>query len=203
MKTTDKKTLAELVAGGLRKAATELEELQVQAALGKAEAKDLFEDVKKNLHSNLQQLKIRIRQKKSSESLLPIVNAIEHLQVQLALGEAETREKFEEQRKILEAALNKLEASLKPPLGSQIIIWHLKIEKFKAKLKLLSLTYNLKKIELQFNLEQRKKNVERTLENMKERLEHKKMTVKNNWSDFKTEVKDAYGNLTHHLLPNE
>ena len=50
MDTTERIHYTDQVVAGLRKAAIELEELQVQATLGKAEAKDKFEDVKKKFN---------------------------------------------------------------------------------------------------------------------------------------------------------
>lgn len=201
MDTTIEKKLSTTIINGLREAVADVEDLQVQLALGKAEARDLFEDIKKELRTQLNQLKMRVRQGKTNSDLLAVVNAIEHLQVQLALGEAETREIFEEQLKKIEHALQQMEIALKPAIDKNVAMMHIRIQKFKAKLKLLSFAYNLKKIELLYDLEKRKEDLERTLQTIGADLEQKKTSLKENWLNIKKNINDAFGKLVMHILP--
>ncbi len=46
---SDKKNISDIIVEGLKKAAAEVEELRVQAALGKAEVRDAYEDLKKKV----------------------------------------------------------------------------------------------------------------------------------------------------------
>jgi len=99
METT--KTTTEKLIDGLRKAAAELEKLQVQAALGKADAKDKYEETRKIFQGYIQDVKIRFDETKSaakgkSRDVKPL---LESLQLQFALGKAETKEVLEEQGK--------------------------------------------------------------------------------------------------------
>ena len=109
METT--KTPTEKIIDGLRKAAIELEKFQVQAALGKAEAKDKYEAAKKEFQKYIHEARVRIDETKSSaeskyKDLKPL---LESLQVQFALGKAETKKTLDEKRKQFTKALSELE----------------------------------------------------------------------------------------------
>jgi len=105
METT--KTTTEKIIDGLRQAATELEKFQVQATLGKAEAKDKYEEARKKFQGYIHDAKVRIEETKSSaKEIKPLLEA---LQVQFALGKAETKEVLEEQRKKFAKMLSELE----------------------------------------------------------------------------------------------
>lgn len=202
MNTTTQSSPVDYIINGLKTAASELEELQVQIALGKAEAKDIFENIKKSLHMRVHQLKSKISLVKTNEDVLPIINVLEHLQVQLALGVAETKEAFEEQRKNIEHSLSELENKLRSGApGRQVAKMQLEIEKFKAKLQLLSLSYKLKKINLEYDMKQKKQDFEQKLRTLKTKLELKEEQVKNKWQHFKDEIKEAFGDLKSAFLP--
>ncbi len=98
----------EKVIDGLRKAAIELEKFQVQAALGKAEAKDKYEQARKEFNINLEAAK-RIAKGKYEE-LKP---TLESFEVQFALGKAEVKQHFEESIKGFSQALRQVETFLK------------------------------------------------------------------------------------------
>ena len=102
------KTNIEIIIDGLKKAAVELEKFQVQATLGKAEAKDKYAEARKKFNANLQDVK-RIAKDKYKD-LKPLV---ESLQVQFTLGKAETKEVLKEQRKKFSKAIAGLEAYFK------------------------------------------------------------------------------------------
>lgn len=201
METTQRNPV-DYIISGLRTAASELEELQVQIALGKAESKDLFESMKKSLEARVRELKQKIRQVKTNDDVLPIVNALEHLQVQLALGIAGSKEIFEEQRRNIEQGLSEVESHLKSGApGRQVAKMQLEIEKFRAKLQLLSLSYKLQKTNLRYDLQQRKDDLEQQLHSLKVRLELKEVEVKNKWQHFKTEIKEAFDGIRSVFLP--
>jgi len=202
MATTTKKNPVDYIINGLKTTASELEELQVQIALGKAEAKDIFEKIKKSLHASVQQLKVKINVSKINEDVLPMVNALEHLQVQLALGIAETKETFEDQRKHIEHSLLELENKLKSGApGRQVAKMHLEIEKFKAKLQLLSLHYKLRKINIEYDVKQKKIDFEQKLNTLKTKLDLKGGQARNKWRHFKEEIEEAFADMKSVFLP--
>lgn len=89
-----------------KKAATKIEELQLQSALGKAELSDKFEEIKKETREKYQHIKADINStiQKDTEKWNHLKAKFEHLELQLALGKAETKEMLEEQRKNLSHA---------------------------------------------------------------------------------------------------
>ena len=105
-----KTTFVEKLVKGLRTTATELEEFRVQAALGKAEAKDAFQQTKKRFNEFIHEVDIKLDHAAdvTHDKSIELKAALEHLRVQLALGTAEARESLEEQMKKISNALNKL-----------------------------------------------------------------------------------------------
>ena len=98
------KTIEKIIEG-LKTAAVELEKLQVQAALGKAEAKQKYEEARRKFNADIQNAKNAAKGK--YEEIKPL---LESLQVQFALGKAETKEVLEEQRKKFAKVLSELES---------------------------------------------------------------------------------------------
>lgn len=90
-----------------KKTATKLEELQLQTALGKAELIDKFEEVKKDSRKQYERIKSEVNAtiQKDGEKWNKLKAKLEHLEVQLALGKAETKEILEEQKKKLSQAI--------------------------------------------------------------------------------------------------
>ena len=202
MNTIPHRSPVDYIVKGLQTAASELVELKLQIALGKVEAKDLFENMKKSLQIRIEQMKSKFRVAKNSEGVLPVLNALEHLQVQLTLGIAETKEAFDKQRKNIEHSLSQLENKLKLGApGRQVAKIQLEIEKFKAKLQLLSLGYKLTKIYLHYNLKQKKEEFAQTLREIKTKLEQKEERAKNKWQNYKDEIQEAFGDLKSAFVP--
>lgn len=93
----------------LKQSAIKLEELQVQSALGKAELEDKFEEIKKETREQYHNLKSEINSKlHSNENYNNLKAKLEHLEVQLALGKAETKELLEEQKENLSKAFKEV-----------------------------------------------------------------------------------------------
>ncbi len=87
--------------------ATNLEELQVQFALGKAEAKDKFNEYQGKIKNAIHEAKTDL--KTGTGTLGEFKNKLEHLEVQLALGKAEAKELIEDQSKKVKQAIHELE----------------------------------------------------------------------------------------------
>lgn len=98
----------------LRKSADKLEELQLQASLGKADLSQRFEEVKKDTLAHVNKVKADANAfaGKSKEKMEEFQAKLQHLEVQLALGKAETREELEKQKKNLADAMHKLKQAL-------------------------------------------------------------------------------------------
>ena len=195
METSEKKSIVDSIIKGAHDAIGEIEALRVQVALGTAEAKDLYEETKKKFYSYIQEAKTKFNTLKNKEDVIRLMNTFEFLQVQLALGKAETKEVFEEQEKKIIKALNKLERDVKGDerYSEAYARIHLEIEKFKIKLQLLGLHYELKKIKTEYSFEQKKKEFLSNLSELKTRMLTKK--EKDNWEHFKEEIQEAYSHL--------
>jgi len=199
MEKTENKTLSEKIAEGLRKAMTELEELQVQAALGKAEAKDLYEDAKKKFNAYMNEAS---RSLKESASKLKtdgekVKTLLDEIQDQLALGKAETKEAFEEQRTKLLAFIAELEGCIRnnKAAGMAYMELLLELEKFKLKLGILKLKYELKKMAAKEELEEKKKYLKDKINGIKDKLFEGEDNEK--WEHFQKEMGEAYKHLKH------
>lgn len=190
-------TIAAKIVEGVEAALTEIDELRVQLALGKAEAKELYEINKKRFHTSVQEMENKFRELKKDEAILPLVNALETLRVQLALGKAETKELFEEQYDKIHKALNQLESELKnnKTISENYARLHLELEKFKIKLELFALHYKLKKISAQFDFENRKAELAEKLDGIKAKMLLKQKEGKEKWENFQEEIKEAYNHL--------
>jgi len=190
-------TIAAKIVEGVQSALAEIDELRVQLALGKAEAKELYEINKKRFHASVQEMENKFRELKKDEAILPLVNAMETLRVQLALGKAETKELFEEQYDKIHKALNQLESELKnnKTISENYARLHLELEKFKIKLELFALHYKLKKISAQFDFENRKAELAEKLDGIKAKMLLKQKEGKEKWENFQEEIKEAYNHL--------
>lgn len=194
---TEKKTnLVDQIISGLRNTATELEELRVQTALGKAELKDIFETQKKKLYDAIHETKNKLTSIEQHPLLLSLINALEHLQVQLSLGYAEGKEAFEEQRKKIEAGLNSLEARLESGVPqSSLIAIQLDIEHFRAKLQLMALGYKLRKLNFEYQLGLKERELEKKLEQIKMEINTSLKTAGDEWKNAKKHIKDTAEDL--------
>ncbi len=98
----------------LKGAAVKLEEMQVQAALGKAELADKLEEIKKETKDKINHIKwdVNTEVEANTKKLEKVKTKIEHLRLQLALGKAETIEALAEQKKELKATFKEIKELL-------------------------------------------------------------------------------------------
>lgn len=98
-----------------KQAAVKLEELQVQSALGKADLEDNFEKIKKETRDQYHHIKAEVNStlQKDSEQWNKVKAKFEHLELQLTLGKAETKDMIEEQKKNLSKAFQEVKDLIK------------------------------------------------------------------------------------------
>jgi len=199
METLEKKSITDKIIDGLKNALVEIEDLRVQAALGKAEAKDLYEDSKKKFNHFIHEAKIKLNgvKEKTGENADKLKGFFEHLQVQLALGKAETRDAFEEQSKKISHALHELEHNIRKNDKANEYYTKLlmEIEQFKIKLAILKLRYALKKMEAQQELDGKKAEFLKHLAEVKTRLMYKEEKERHRWEHFQDEMAEAFKRL--------
>lgn len=189
MKTTENTTMVDKAVDFLRKAAVELEELQVQASLGKAELQDAFEDAKKDFNRFVHDSKTKVQ--KGQDTYEEIKAMFEELMVQLALGKAETVDAFKEQKKNILLKLHDIEVKIKTnetlnKVYNQMLI---EIDKFKVKLDIL-----------ENNLEDTKSNFKTTynkgkqefLEFVEKFKRDHEVEEETRWEHFQGEMSEAF-----------
>ncbi len=143
----------------IHKAETELDELRLKIALGKMNGADLFEDLKKELHDFFQNVTadVQTEGKDVAESLRDNVTS---LQDQLALGKADEIKAYETQKLKITEAISQLEQNIHDSRSSISSAIKIKIqnelEKFRLKMEIIQIRYELGRLDLKDNVETKK-----------------------------------------------
>ena len=186
---------------------TKVEELEVQLALGKAEAEDWLEKEKKNFGTFLEKAKDAVEKAENigKEKKEELLTKYEELQVQLALGKAETREAFEAQKLKIEDAMKDFQKvvhtvddelsdipGLLANIGTQL---NSKFEAFEVQ-------FELAKAESQDILEEKKKELSNQLNELKKKLENRNYLTDDQLEGFSkditsglSQIKNAFSKL--------
>lgn len=183
------------IAEGLRKTAVELEEFQLQLALGKAEAADQYESIKKKLNTFLQKIDAKIGHEVPDTSALR--GKLDELRVQLVLGQAESREVFTEQKKRILKAIDDLEKSLNNSGIAARLKLRIKSELrvFRIKLEILRLRFELGKLKMKKVVKTRRDEFIKKTQQLRTRLIRKNSELEKNWEHFSDEMDKAYSHL--------
>lgn len=194
MKTTEDNQFIDKVIGALKKTAVELEELRVQTALGKAEAQDKYEDIKKkfNLFIHDSELKVKGAKEKMDE----LKTKFDELKVQLTLGKAETKEAFKKQKKELLLLLHDIEVKIKTndTLNKMYALTLIQIEQFKVQLEILEQKFSKEKDDAKDAFEKGKNDFYTFIDKLKEKYGKKKVE-ETKLEHFQSEISEAF----HHF----
>ncbi|WP_281846816.1 hypothetical protein [Olleya namhaensis] len=182
----------EKIVEALKKSAVEIEEFQVQAALGKAEAQDKYENLKKKFNVFIHESKSNIESGK--EKIEDVNTKLEELRVQLALGKADTKDAFNKQKKQLLLLLHDIEVKIKTNkrLSQIYALVLVEIEKFKVHLDVLEDNFNDGKIKTKASFERGKQEFTEYIEKFKTKYSKKEETK---WEHFQGEVSEAFSHL--------
>lgn len=156
---TTEKTMLLYLADSLVEAQRELDELTLQLALGKAEAKEKFEEVKKQFRFKLANLKNMLVKQTPMETYSDVITKLDDLEKRLNTGVVENKEMFVAQRKLIRKSLLAFEDEIKRRLPNNLDAQHFgfEIENFKLKMEILRLRFVLKRFTIQ---EEFKENVD-------------------------------------------
>jgi hypothetical protein len=173
-KTIEKPILLNL-ADRLMEAQREVDELTVQLALGKAEATEKYEEIKKEFNDRLVQLKKDILSRGLQSPFDELIKGIEKLEDRLTIGRAESKEMFVAQRKFIMRALNNLEKEVKRILPGSLDTQHLshEMESFKLKLEILRLRFVLKRFEVKDEIKSNAQEIQRRVARLIEKARMK------------------------------
>lgn len=170
MSTAENTHLFDYVIDGMRKAADELEKFQLKAGLGKMEALEAYEELKKKYAHYTNELKIKADQGK--ETLKDLQSKFQELQVQLNLGKAETVEAFKEQQKKIMLAIHEVKVAIEnnPTVIKAYTMLLAALEQLKIKLEILEKELQPMKEKLSAQYETRKAQVEDAINNFKNKF---------------------------------
>ena len=190
METLEHVRFTDKVVKALRTAAVELEELQVQAALGKAEASDKYEEIKKKFNMFIHESKLKYESGK--EKMEDFQTNLDELRVQLALGRAESIDAFREQKKKLLSTIHEIEVKIKTneKLNRAYAFMLIEFEKFKAQLELLEQRFEKGKEGATASFEKGKLEFNAFIERMKTRFSNESEETR--WEHFQTEISEAF-----------
>lgn len=191
MENTENMHFGDYVADGLRRSADELEEFQVQASLGKMEAFDTYNELKKKYAHYTQEIKLKAIEGKAD--LENLIGKIQDLQVQFELGKADTIDAFEEQKKKILLAIHEIQVTIKtnPTFIKTYAMLLETLEKIKLKLDILSEKLDPLKEKAKEVYEDKKKDLEKAISSFKEKF-NEKTDVENKFDVFQDELALAY-----------
>jgi hypothetical protein len=191
--------LGERIAKGLRKSAEELEKLDVQLHLGKMEAIEVYESMRKKYAHSLHEIKNDVKHQR--DQFVHLLNKLEELRIQLELGKTETIEAFNARKKQLKLAIHELEVAIKTNPEfirrySQVLE---SLELLKLKLEVLNQRTQPARERLHTFYEQRKAAVEQIINGLMNRKETPK---RSRWENFQVEMSEAYAHLKKAFVSN-
>jgi uncharacterized coiled-coil protein SlyX len=193
MKTKQDIQFVDKIIGALRKSAIELEAFQVKAALGKAEAQDKYEEVKKKFNLFIHDSEFKIKEIK--EKIEELNTKFDELRVQLALGKAETKEIFKKQKKQILSTLHEIEVKIKTneTLNRMYALTLIEIEQFKIQLEILEQKFKKDKKEGKDAFEKGKQEFNSFIDRFKGKYAKKKEETK--LEHFQNEISEAFSHF--------
>jgi hypothetical protein len=177
----------------LRKTAINLEEFHVKTALGKAEAKDKYEEVKKEFNLYIHDSEYKIQ--KVKENIDDLKAKFDELRVKLALGKAETIQVFKKQKKQLLLTLHEIEVKIKSndTLKRIYAITLIEIEQFKIQLEILEEKYKSDKKEATSSFKKGKEEFNSFIDKITAKYSKKKEETK--LEHFQNEIAEAFNHF--------
>ncbi|MCA6408047.1 MAG: hypothetical protein IM575_02880, partial [Cytophagales bacterium] len=150
IETKIKTPLLEKMAEGLLQAQQEIDELALQLSLGKSEAKEKLEEVKKEFIKGINTLKKSLQSALDQPIPLALKMKFEAVELQLQVGKVQSKESFDSQIKLLIVATIALEEEIRSLLHKMEVKGYFghEIEKFLLKLEILRLKFGIKKFEI-------------------------------------------------------
>ncbi len=192
-----KKKLLVKIADQLLIAQKEIDEFVLQVSLGKAEVREEFEKIKKEFRSKLDSFRQLLNDFPHKDITPEVRQKIEELELQLALGKAETKEEFEKQKASLTKTILSIENAIKDWLtdAEHTSNFDHEIEKFKLKLEILRLRFNLKKFEIKDDFTEQMTSAKREIEKITESAKSKWVERKMKYKDISKEIAKGYDQL--------
>lgn len=178
----DTRKISDTIIDGLKNAAVELEEFQLQCALGKADATEKYEEIKKSLNATVHD--INMKMDKGSDKVDNLKDKFEGLKLQLALGKADTEDAVREQKVNVQKAIGDLEYSLKnnKVVSEYVPVLQQELEKFKIKSEMLFEKHDI---------EGKKESFLKTIEGFKNKFQKETSSIEH----FSDEIGEAFSHF--------
>jgi len=180
------------------------EHLNVQLHLGAEETKDEFEKQKRNLNDwiDIQSKKLHNVKDISHEKALQIKTAMEELQVQAALGKAETEDALKEQQMKLsndihnlKLLINKNFSRVKGNTTELLEEINETLDDYHTRFDLFRLQTHLSKMGANESWNEKKKELSAKLNDLGARIERKKEKASERMDDFSDEMSEAWSHI--------
>jgi len=180
------------------------EHLHVQLHLGAEEAKDEFEKQKRNLDDwiKIQSKKLHSVKDISQEKASQIKTALEELQVQAALGKAETEDALKEQQAKLSNSIhdlklliNKNYSRVKGNTTELIEEINETLDDYHTRFDLFRLQTHLAKMDTTESWNEKKKELSAKLNDLGKKLEREKEKASERLDDFSDEMSEAWSHI--------
>jgi hypothetical protein len=192
-----KTPLLEKMAEGLLQAQQEIDELALQLSLGKSEAKEKLEEVKKEFIKGINTLKKSLQSALDQPIPLALKMKFEAVELQLQVGKVQSKESFDSQIKLLIVATIALEEEIRSLLHKMEVKGYFghEIEKFLLKLEILRLKFGIKKFEIKENFRSEMATIRKSIESFRENAKKLKALPAAAYDDIKTEISSNYKSL--------
>ena len=185
---------------------TRLEELRLQLALGEMDAADEFEELKKRYRKHFEAFRKKLDEMESSEIVTELKTTLEELRVQLALGKAESKEAFDEQKaklKRLMARLRQGARKMQREHKGDFDQWNELLEDVMENLALhldmLKLQFHLGKAEAKEKIKEKRKEMEERMRKLNERLDKLAAAGKEKWDEIYKDLSVMYNDLRDNM----
>jgi len=180
----------------------QLDEIEVELDMDGLEVADYFEKGKNELKEVVSDLKQKVEGFSVSDNMNDLRAKMEHLQVQLALGKAESKDAFEDQKGKIDKAITEMGTSLKAwedsveektdEMTSQA---RSKAESFQTKLDMMRLHYHLAQADARDALEEKRKSLRTQIHETKTKMAAAAEKEESRWDDVKDELSESFSHL--------
>ncbi len=151
---------------------TWLEELEVQLALGKAEAKEMIEKERKNLSLYMQEQRKRMKEaeERFEDGKADLIEKFDKLEDRLSKDMADNKEDFDAQKRDILEAIYELEQMIKDKYGMMEEDMREQLDHFKTKLDGYRVQLALGKYDMEDALEEKKAEIRSAVTGVRERM---------------------------------
>lgn len=187
------KDLMEMGKEKLEQLKTVFEELEVQLALGKAEAKEVFEREKKNMNEFINDQKARFKkeEKIAEEQWDNLREKFEALEASLGLNTPDAKDKFDEMKEKTLHTIYELESAMREAYGEVGGKLREQLDQFKAKLDSYRIQLALSEFGSESESENRRAELRKKVEEIREKM-GKEEEDANKLDDFVSEMSASF-----------